>query len=158
MTQQRRAFRIVEGALVSFANGRASGRDYYGFGHYLPQFWGQHSMAASGKSSGLLRVPHQMIGGVTELDVEGAYPLEVVADVQFIAHAHAAMQLHGLLCDKFGRVPNLGLRAGRQLRSIWLSGREAEVQMLRERDCLLKSDKHIDHAMLQYLKGPKRYP
>ena len=40
MAEQGRAFGIVEGALVSLANWRASGRDYYGFGHDLPLFGG----------------------------------------------------------------------------------------------------------------------
>ena len=36
-----------------------------------------------------------MVGGVTELNVDGAYSLEVMTDVQLVAHAHAAVQLHG---------------------------------------------------------------
>src|SRR5215218_8847035 len=83
--------------------------------------------------SALLRIPHQMIGRIAKLDVDGVYSLEIGADVQFVAHTHAAMELHGLLCDEAGGVANLRLRARRQLRSIWLPSREAEVQMLRER-------------------------
>src|SRR5206468_3925371 len=97
---------------------------------------GRQSIAVLGKSSVLLRVPHQMIGGIAELDVDGAYSLEVVADVQLVAHAHAAVQLHGLLCDKSCGVTNLRLRAGRQFRSIRLLRGEAEVQMLGQRDGL----------------------
>src|SRR5215216_4531708 len=37
-------------------------------------------IAASEGYSALLRVPHQMIGGIAKLDVDGVYPLEVVAD------------------------------------------------------------------------------
>src|SRR6266436_5353884 len=33
-----------------------------------------------------------------------------------------------------------------------LPGREAQIQMLSERDRLFESDEHIDHAVLQYLK------
>src|SRR5829696_1645581 len=79
--------------------------------------------------SALLRVPHQMVGGVTELNVDGAYSLEVMPDVQFVAHTHASVQLHGLLCDEARRVADFRLRAGRQFRSIWLPGCEAEAQM-----------------------------
>ena len=41
--------------------------------------------------SALLRVSHQMIGRIAKLDVDGVYPLEVMANVQFVAHAHASM-------------------------------------------------------------------
>src|SRR5437763_1935002 len=71
-------------------------------------------IAASGARSALPRVPHQMIRGIAELDVDGAYSLEVMADVQFVAHAHAAMQLYGLLCDEPRGVADLRLRARRQ--------------------------------------------
>src|SRR5512132_2272750 len=80
----------------------------------------------------LLRVPHQMIGRIAKLNVDGVYPLEVMADVQFVAHAHASMQLHGLLCDEAGGVADFRLRTRRQFRSIWLPSRETEIQMLCE--------------------------
>src|SRR5258708_18043008 len=37
-----------------------------------------------------------------------------------------------------------------------LPGREAQIQMLSERDRLFESDEHIDHAVLQYLKRTER--
>src|SRR5436309_8335118 len=67
------------------------------------------------RSSALLRVSHQMIGGIAELDIDRAYSLEVVADVEFIAHAHASMQLHSLLGDEARGIADLGLGAGRKL-------------------------------------------
>ena len=91
MPEQGRAFGVIEGALVGLADGRASGRDDYGFGHcYL--WWGCGSrFAVLGRILALLRVPHQMKGRIAKLDVDGAYALEVMADVQFVAHTHASM-------------------------------------------------------------------
>ena len=96
-------------------------------------------IAASDGHSALLRVPHQMIGRIAKLDVDGVYSLEVMTDVQFVAHAHASVQLHGLLCDEARGVADFRLRARRQFRSIWLPGREAEAQMLCERDRTLRA-------------------
>src|SRR5260221_14075458 len=41
--------------------------------------------------SALLRVSHQMIGRIAKLDVDGVYSLEIMPDVQFVAHTHASM-------------------------------------------------------------------
>src|SRR6266702_3656862 len=71
-------------------------------------------ITASDAHSALLRVPHQMIGRIAKLDVDGVYSLEVMADVQFVSHTHASMQLHGLLCDEARGVADFRLRAGRQ--------------------------------------------
>src|SRR5437764_15072152 len=90
------------------------------------------------RSSALLRVSHQMIGGIAELDVDRAYSLEVMADVQFVAHAHAAMQLPGLLGVAARGIADLRLGAGRQLRPIRLPRRQTQVQMLGERNRLLQ--------------------
>src|SRR6266702_810818 len=106
----------------------------------------------------LLRVSHQMVGGVTELNVDGAYALEVMPDVQLVAHPHAPVKLHGLLCDKACGVSDLRLRAGRQFRSIWFLGGEAEIQMLGERNRLFERYEHVDHAVLQHLKGAESDP
>src|SRR6266851_10365120 len=83
--------------------------------------------------SALLRVPHQMIGRIAKLDVDGAYSLEIMADVQFITHTHASMELYGLLCNEARGVADLRLCTRRQFRSIWLPSRQAEIQMLGER-------------------------
>src|SRR4051794_26807354 len=68
--------------------------------------------------SALLCEPHQMIGRIAKLDVDGAYSLEIMTDVQFLAHTHAAVQLHGLLRDEARGIADLRLGAGRQLRSV----------------------------------------
>jgi hypothetical protein len=41
-----------------------------------------------------------VVVGSTELQVDGGQPLEIVADIELIAHAHPAMDLHGLLADE----------------------------------------------------------
>src|SRR3954463_13978329 len=76
--------------------------------------------------SALLCEQHQMIGRIAKLDIDGAYSLEVMTDVQFVAHTHASMQLHRLLCDEACRVADFRLRARRQFRSVWLPSCEAE--------------------------------
>ena len=124
----------------------------------VPLVGNDSRITASNAWSALLRVPHQMIGRIAKLDVDGVYPLEVMADVQFVAHSHASMQLHGLLCDEARRVAHFRLRAGRQFRSIWLPGCQAEAQMLGERDRLFERNEHVDHAVLQHLKRPERDP
>lgn len=37
---------------------------------------------------------------IAELGVDHRQALEVVADIEFVGHAHAAMKLHGLLADE----------------------------------------------------------
>jgi hypothetical protein len=44
-----------------------------------------------------LREAVEMMVGVTELGVDRGEPLHVMADVQLVGHAHAAMQLDRLL-------------------------------------------------------------
>jgi len=97
-----------------------------------------------------------MIGRIAELHVDRGDPLEVMADIQFVAHAHAAMKLDGLLGDKARGIADLRFRAGRQFRTVRLSGREAQVQVLHKRDRLFKRDEHVDHAVLQHLKRAER--
>ena len=42
----------------------------------------------------------QMVINIAELGVDDRQALKVMPDIQFFRHAHAAMQLHGLLTDK----------------------------------------------------------
>src|SRR5687767_13455154 len=130
MPQQGGALGIVECAFVCLADRGAGGRDDHSFSHCYTFGWMRQSDYRLGRTSALLRVSHQMIGRIAKLDVDGVYSLEVMTDVQFITHTHASVQLHGLLCDEARGVADLRLRARRQLRSIWLPSREAEVQML----------------------------
>src|SRR5216684_4115969 len=92
------------------------------------------------------RIAHQMVSRITELDVDGGDPFEVMADVQFVAHAHAPVKLDSLLSDETRGIADLRFRAGRQFRSVRLVRYEAQIQMLSERDRLFESDEHIDHA------------
>ena len=99
-----------------------------------------------------------MIGGIAELDIDRGDPFEVMPDVQFVAHAHASVKLDGLLGNEARGIAHLRFRAGRQFRPIWLSGGEAEVQMLGERNRFFERDEHVDHAVLQDLKRPESHP
>src|ERR1700723_1830526 len=58
-----------------------------------------------------LRKPQHVERGIAELDVDGRNPLEVMADIQFIRHAHAAMELHRLVGDKLAGIADLRLDA-----------------------------------------------
>src|SRR6266702_5201468 len=51
----------------------------------LPLVGYDSRITASDGTSALLRVSHEMIGRVAKLGVDGAYSLEVMADVQFVA-------------------------------------------------------------------------
>ncbi len=50
--------------------------------------------------------------GVTEGQVDGGESLEMMADHQLIRHAHAAVQLHGLLTNEACRLTDDDLRRG----------------------------------------------
>src|SRR6266404_344352 len=76
------------------------------------------------------RVSQEMIGGIAELDVDGGDPLEVMTDIQFVAHAHAAVKLHRLLADKARSLAHLRFRAGCELRAARLVLGQREIQML----------------------------
>src|ERR1700722_11050276 len=65
--------------------------------------------------SGDLQITAEVMLGSAELDVDRGQPLEITADFQFVAHSHAAMDLHGLLANKFCRLANLYLGTGRGL-------------------------------------------
>src|SRR3954467_2254667 len=82
----------------------------------------------------VLREAHEMKGGIAELDIDEGDSLEVMTDIQFITHAHPAVKLNSLLGDEAGGVTDLGFRARGQSRSVRLAGREAEIQMLGERN------------------------
>ena len=99
MPRHGRPLGIIEGAAISLADGRA-GRGYdYCFSHLSPLSWSKLTIR-----SVLLRIAQYVIGGITELDIEGRYPLEIVTDVELIAHTHAAMKPHRLFGDELGRV------------------------------------------------------
>src|SRR6266481_9297856 len=114
-------------------------------------------MSTSDLSGGVdLRVAQHVKCGIAELDVDGGYSLEVVTDVELVAHAHAAVQLHRLVGDKPGRVADLRFGAGGEPRSARLVRGEAEVEMLHQGDRFLMRNEHVDHPMLKHLEGAER--
>src|SRR5690606_20695502 len=50
--------------------------------------------------------------GVAELAFDHGDALEVVADIEFVGHAHAAVDLHGVLADELAGLADLHFRAG----------------------------------------------
>ncbi|GCC45344.1 hypothetical protein chiPu_0029193 [Chiloscyllium punctatum] len=79
-----------------------------------------------------------------------------MTDVQLVGHAHAAVQLHRLICHELAGIADLGLGARSQPREAGLTLAEAERQMLHQRQRLLMRDEHVDHPVLQHLEAADR--
>ncbi len=104
MAGQRRAVGVVERAAIGLADaGARGGNDHCFSGDMLA------SLALGGRVE--LRVAQHVVGGIAELDVDGGNPLEVMADIELVGHAHAAVQLHGLIGDELAGIADLGLGA-----------------------------------------------
>ena len=69
-------------------------------------------LAGGGLPARQLRVPPQVPVGVAELAFDHGHALEEVADVQLVGHAHAAVDLHGVLADQLAGLADLHLGAG----------------------------------------------
>ena len=68
-----------------------------------------------------------MMVGAAELYVDCSQPLEIAADLQFVAHTHAAMDLHRLLANELCRLAHLYLGAGDRLGALGLIPVRANV-------------------------------
>src|SRR3954471_3252016 len=100
-----------------------------------------------------LHVTQQVVSGIAELDVDGGDSLEVMADVQFVGHAHAAVQLNRLVGDELAGIADLRLGAGGEARDTALAGTEAKIEMLHQGKRLLMGNEHVDHPVLQHLEA-----
>lgn len=58
-------------------------------------------------TSGRASVTQQVVSRIAELDIDRQNPLEIVTDIQFVTHSHAAVKLDGLLADEAGVVTDL---------------------------------------------------
>src|SRR5436305_13769080 len=103
MAGQSRAFGVVERTAISLADAGARGGNDYCFSGHAGRFSG-------GRVE--LGEPQHMKRGIAELDVDGRNSLEVMADVQFVGHAHAAMKLHRLVSDEPAGIADLRLGTG----------------------------------------------
>ena len=59
---------------------------------------------------------------ITQLQLNGCKPLEVMADIQFIRHANTAMQLDSLLADVAGGLVQAGLAFSVTLSGVYCIG------------------------------------
>ena len=77
-----------------------------------------------------------------------------MADLQLIAHAHAAVQLNRFLSDMAAGIGDLDLRRRKDAFSLDRIGRRIDLGAgeARHRLRLLAADDHVDHAMLQRLE------
>src|SRR5689334_1940231 len=98
-----------------------------------------------------------MIRRVTKLDVDGQNTFEIMADIQFVAHAHAAMKLNRLLTDKARGFADLGLSTRREFRCMPVPISDSQSEVLGQRARLFERDEHIDHSVLQGLKRAERH-
>ena len=113
MAGQGRAFGVVERAAIGLADAGAGGGNDNCFSGHACLFSG-------GRVE--LRKPQHMKRGIAELDVDGGNPLEVMADIQFVGHAHAAVELHRLVGDEPAGITDLRLGAGSEPREAGLAG------------------------------------
>ena len=97
--------------------------------------------------------------GVAELLRDHRQPPKRVADLQLIAHAHAAVQLNCFLSDMTAGIGDLDLRRRDDALSLDGIGRRIDLGAgeARHRLRLLAADDHVDHAMLQRLERTYGY-
>jgi hypothetical protein len=69
------------------------------------------SLLRGGLAVRQLRIPPQVPVGVAELAFDHRHAFEEMADIEFVGHAHAAVDLHGFLADQLARLADLHLGA-----------------------------------------------
>src|SRR6476659_10250174 len=103
-----------------------------------------------------LRVPGDVVVRRAELVLQRGEPLEVVADGQFLGHAHAAVQLDRLLAHKTCGPADRRLGGRYRARTdIWFR-LEVEHREIHRGDGLLDFNVHVDHPVLKDLKAADR--
>jgi hypothetical protein len=104
------------------------------------------------------RVATNMIVDRAELEIEQLNSSEMMADVQLVGSANAAVDLDGCLRHETTEAPYMGLGC----RYGALSSRRFTLQAKRrtvcDRDRLFARDEHIDHTVLERLKFSDRLP
>src|SRR5271155_3989144 len=106
------------------------------------------SEVGSVKLSGDLQITTEMMVGGAELHIDGSQPLEIAADLQLIAHTHAAMDLHRLLANELCRFADLHLGAGGRLGALARVAGEGQSGQIAHRQRLLVGNEHVDHPVL----------
>ena len=95
---------------------------------------------------------------VTEHGVDHGQALEIVTNMQFIRHAHAAMQLHRLLAHEAAGISNLYFGGGNGLGALYrIFIADFQIDHVAHGSGLLTLHEHIDHAMLQNLELGQRH-
>src|SRR6267143_4376369 len=97
--------------------------------------------------------------GVAELPRRHGQPPEAVAQLQLLAHAHAAVQLHRFLADVARAVGDLDLRGRHRARALGGIDRriDSRASEAGHGPRLLIRDDHVYHAVLQRLEGADRH-
>ena len=96
--------------------------------------------------------------GATEFSADSRQPSRVMTDVEFIADAHAAVQLYGFVADQAARGVSHALERGEQSSALWTGATfEGVDRQFQQRIELTGCDVHICTAVLQRLKGGQRH-
>ena len=103
------------------------------------------------------RVALQVMVDIAVERIEHGQPLEVMADIEFVGHAHAAMKLHRLLADEAAGLADLHLGRRGRLLALDIALVELERDHQRDRGRLLVVHEHVDHAVLQHLELADRH-
>ena len=102
--------------------------------------------------SGSVCVALQVEVHIAELGVDHGQALEVVTDAEFVGHAHATMQLHGLLAHEAAGLADLHLGSGRGLLALGFVLAQLQVDHVGDGHGLLMVHEHVHHAVLQHLE------
>ena len=89
--------------------------------------------------------------------IEHGQPLEVMADIQFLGHADATMNLHRFLADRTPGLADLHLGSRRRLGAFAIAFAKFQGHHQGHRHRLFVIDEHVDHAMLQRLELADRH-
>src|SRR5260370_29698266 len=100
--------------------------------------------------SGDLQIAAEVMVGGAELNVDGRQPLKIPTDLQLVAHAHATVDLHCLLADELRCLAYLHLGAGDSPGALTRVASEGQSGEIAHRQCLLVSNEHVDHPVLQH--------
>ena len=95
--------------------------------------------------------------GVAERHLDHRQALEEMRGEDLVRDAHAAMDLHRLLADVAGGLPDADLGRGCDPPTFGrVVGRRAHRGEVRHRARLLEVHEHLDHPMLQHLEARDR--
>src|SRR5665213_649535 len=115
--------------------------------------WKGGAIASRSLVEGQGLVARQVVIHRAELGLDQRRALEVMADRHFLGHAHAAVELDGVLADEAAGAADLDLGRRDRLGPVMRDLGKLDVSHVGHRHRLLELHEHIDHAVLEHLEG-----